>query len=99
MKMNSSQESDISVESFETAGAGSQTTQSTLSSQDEIDVELNDGWRNDPIDVEVHDFDESNSGPTHRLADDASPLDFFKLFWTEHLTDVIITETNRYVNS
>ena len=93
--MNSSQESDISVETFATAEASSKSTQSTLSSQDEAENDVLDGWRRGQINVEINGFDNRHVGPKHRLADDASPLDFFRLYWTDHLTDLIVTETNR----
>ena len=100
--MESSQESDISFHSV----AASQD--SVFSSQEDVvnepgnesdgDIPMEDdtdGWTVIPQPVAVNNFDDSRTGPAHNLPDTASPLDFFKLFWTDYLTDLIVTETNR----
>ena len=102
--MNSSQESDISFHSF----GASQSSQGELSSQEEERVipgndsdnetildDDNDGWTRNLQPIQVNDFDDSAVGPAHALPNTASPLDFFKLFWTHYVTDLIVTETNR----
>ena len=93
--MESSQESDISFISFAPDSQGS--LPSIPSSQEDMDVAVEDdeGWTNGTTHVQLNNFDASNSGPNHDLPRDASPIDFFKLFWTEHLTETILHETNR----
>ena len=85
------------MHSFATADDASHASEPDLSSDDDSEPEVNDGWTNHTGNVQVREFDDSNVGPRHQLPAGSSPLDFFKLFWTEHIVDVIITETNRLV--
>ena len=88
-KMDSSQESDIS---FKTIPEDDLETEA--SSQESISDEI--GWNRGESAPNVTQFQhEADVGPRHSLDRNASPLDFFKLFWTEFLIDTLIVETNR----
>ena len=54
-------------------------------------------WIKDISNINVREFDGTNVGSMHNLPDDASPLDYFKLFWDDEIMSLIVTETNRYV--
>ena len=87
--MDSSQESDIS---FKTIPEEDLDTE--LSSQDSISDEV--GWTRGERIPDVMEFQrEADVGPRHNLHQNATPLDFFKLFWTDFLIDTLIMETNR----
>ena len=87
--MDSSQESDIS---FKTIPEEDLDTE--LSSQDSVVEEI--GWTRGESVPDVMAFRHAaDVGPKHNLDRNASPLDFFKLFWTDFLIDTLITETNR----
>ena len=70
----------------------------THDSEDEIfsDAVENGEWHDAPADMVFNEFDDSLSGPKHDLPATASALDFFSLFWTMELINLIVAETNRY---
>lgn len=54
-----------------------------------------DFWSEDLEDVEIPDFDEE-SGPVHMLPLNATPFQFFSLFFENTFVDYIVEQTNLY---
>ena len=88
MEENLSQESDISFNSAQ--------SQSSSSEEEHFDDAVENGdWQEAPSDMVFNEFDSTNSGPKHDLNNTASPLNYFSLFWTVQLLQIVILETNR----
>lgn len=85
-----SDESDIYLSAEEDEPAIQHTNVGT----EYVAVENLGEWTKQFTDVEVNDFN-SPTGPNHQLPLDATPLDYFKLFWSDGLIDDIVCETNR----
>ena len=88
----SSQKSDISFASAQ--------ADSSDSDEDIFDDAVEAGeWQEDTTGMVFNEFDASASGPKHNLEETASVLDYFKLFWTLQIVNIIVQETNRYANA
>ena len=79
-----SDESDISVSDSE----------SESSSESESEEDIDERWTIDNSPVHVEEFVE-RTGPTSRVPEDGTALDFFLLLWPEDLFEKIVEETNR----
>ena len=87
-----SQESDISFASAQ--------ADSSDSDEDIFDDAVEAGeWQEDTTGMVFNEFDASASGPKHNSEETASVLDYFKLFWTLQIVNIIVQETNRYANA
>ena len=80
-----SDESDISVSESE----------SESSSESESEEDIDERWTIDNSPVHVEEFVE-RTGPTSRVPEDGTALDFFLLLWPEDLFEKIVEETNRH---
>ena len=81
-------ESDISIFSVNT-----EDLSDLEFSEDDKDGEIR--WSRDPAPVNVTPFT-SRSGAISRIAEDDTAKEFFQLFVTEELVDMVVEETNRY---
>ena len=86
-------ESDIEVEPLDSSDSEDESDNrpSTSASTEKN----NENWSDDLTNVTVEEFTEY-SGPVHDLPPDSEPLDYFKLFFTDGLIDMIVLETNKY---
>lgn len=82
-------ESDISVSSVNTEDLSELEFSEDEEEQGEI------GWSRDPAPVNVTPFT-ARSGAVSGVAEDGTAKDFFQLFFTDELFDMIVEETNRY---
>lgn len=87
----SDDESDISVSTVNTEDL----SELEFSDDDEEVCEI--GWSRDPAPVNVTPFT-SRSGAVSGVAEDGTAKDFFQLFVSEELFDMIVEETNRYAS-
>ena len=92
MAAQNTYESDISFASAESESSESEN-------EEFVDAVESRDWQDAPLNVEFSEFDASQSGPKHNLNNSASVLDFFSLFWTTQLFNLIVQETNRYKTS
>ena len=98
-------ELDIEFSSSDFEGSSQGSSLPSLESEDDEDVNVAaDANRNDPNWNQITDFDDygadaraflHESGPTHNLDEDATPLDYFSLFWDDGLFSLLVAETNR----
>ena len=87
--MDSSQESDTRFKTIPEDDLETEAS-SQESNSDKI------GWNRGESAPNVTQFQhEAGVGPRYNFDRNTSPLDFFKLFWTEFLIDTLIMETNR----
>ena len=87
---NLEEESDISIGVDSSSGSDSEEEPS-LSSFDQSEEQI---WRNETKNLEIPAF-RPPTGPSHSLENDATPLDFFTLYWDGNLLKMIVEETNR----
>ncbi|XP_022793844.1 piggyBac transposable element-derived protein 4-like [Stylophora pistillata] len=85
LRQQISEESDISVSESESGS----------SSESESEEDIDQRWTTDDWPVHVEEFVEC-TGPTSRVPEDGTALDFFLLLWPEDLFEKIVEETNRH---
>ena len=85
-------ESDISFASAESESSESEN-------EEFVDAVESGDWQDAPLNVEFSEFDASQSGPKHNLDNKEYVFDFFSLFWTTQLFNLIVQETDRYART
>lgn len=96
-------ESDFQDEEGNNSGSESNTSISTVNTEDLSDLSFSEdegkdgevGWSRDPAPVNTTPF-ASRTGAVSRIPEDGTAKDFFNLFVSDEVSEAFLEETNRY---